>query len=261
MPSPRPLVHPPWQSRGIVHGFFTRRGGVSTGLYAHLNCGPGSDDDPGHVQHNLRLCAQTLRLDNLALVRQVHSADIVLIEPDTMMTSRTRRADGMVSRCAGVGLGILTADCAPVLMIDAATGVIGAAHAGWRGAVAGVTDALLDAMRTQGAQTIEAVVGPAIGLQSYEVGEDFVRTATAMDRRVADFLASADQGQRFDLTGYVRARIQRCGAKTSVLSHDLSHDTYLNEADFFSYRRSTHRNESDYGRQLSVIGLLPPQKT
>lgn len=240
----------------IRHGFFTREGGVSAGIYASLNCGPGSDDDPKAVAENRSRAMALLDLPAEALVTvyQMHSADVAVVEGP--WPGETPRADAMVTTRPGVALGILTADCAPVLFADGRAGVIGAAHAGWRGAVGGVLDNTVAKMVQLGARksAIVAAVGPCIGQRSYEVGPEFPAPFLAEDAGNADFFApSPRQGRHlFDLPGYVSRRLARLGV-TEVTR--VPADTCRDESRFFSYRRTTLRGEKDYGRQLSAIVL------
>ncbi len=244
---------------GIRHGFFTRRGGVSHGLYASLNCGPGSRDDPDAVSENRARAMTTLELpaDALATLYQVHSGDVVTIEAPFAAEARPR-ADAMVSRRPGIALGILTADCVPVLMADGEAGVIGAAHAGWKGALSGVVDKTLAAMEALGARRsrIVCAVGPCIRQGSYEVGPEFPAAFLAERPENEAFFAESDRPghHRFDLAGYVRMRLQQCTVGTI---DDVGLDTRDDDRRFFSYRRCCLRGEADYGRQLSAIALAP----
>ena len=236
---------------GVAHGFFSRRGGVSTGQYDSLNCGPGSGDEAAHVAENRRRAAAALGLDVLRTCYQVHGTRVVTVEDDA--TETRVEADALVSRARGIALGVLTADCAPVLFHDPAAGVIGAAHAGWRGALAGVVEETVAAMEALGAarNSLRAVVGPCIAQASYEVGPDFPE---AFRDGNAFFEAGLRAGHwQFDLPGYVMARLARLGIGEAVA---LGHDTYDDEERFFSYRRSCHRGENDYGRCLSAIALV-----
>ena len=241
---------------GVAHGFLGRKGGVSTGMTAGLNVGTGSADDPAAIAENRRLAGNAvLPGARLATVYQVHSADCVMAEawdlPDRP------RADALVTDRPGLLLGILTADCAPVLLADADAGIVGAAHAGWKGAIGGVTDATVSAMEKLGARRdrIAAAIGPCIARTSYEVDEDFARRFEAADPANERFFASGRPGHfQFDLEAYVAARLAAAGV-TRI--ETLGLDTYADEARFFSFRRATHRGEPDYGRQISLIGLAP----
>lgn len=240
----------------IRHGFFTRRGGASEGIYASLNCGLGSNDDKSHVHENRRRAMREIGLaeDALRTVYQIHSANVVTIGAGFEDTAATR-ADALASAQPGIALGVLAADCAPVLLADSESGVIGAAHAGWRGAVSGVIEATIAAMVGLGAEPrrITAVVGPCIAQQSYEVGVEFPQPFQAQDPANGRFFApgSRDGHLQFDLPGYVLSRL--AGAGVSAASA-VGADTYADE-DLFSYRRTCHRGEPDYGRNLSVIAL------
>jgi YfiH family protein len=243
---------------GVVHGFFTRRGGVSTGIYEALNCGPGSDDDPAAVAENRRRVTAALGLERAPLVslHQVHSAEALTLAAAPDPQAPRARADAMATDRSGFALGILTADCAPVLLADPHARVIGAAHAGWGGAFTGVLEAAVSAMAGLGAapQRIVAAIGPTIGPASYEVGPDFVARATALDARAEGFFRPGTRPghPHFDLPGYVAERLRAAGLATV---HDLARDTYADEAGCFSYRRATHRGEPDYGRMVAAIAL------
>jgi YfiH family protein len=233
---------------GIAHGFFTREGGVSGGIYASLNLGAGSQDDPQKVAEN-RIRVEAEIGGRLVTQYQVHSAKVVTV------TSGDEReeADAMVTATPGLALGILTADCGPVLFADAQAGVIGAAHAGWKGAHGGVLENTVSAMEALGATRnhITAAIGPCIAQASYEVGPEFREKFTQAD--AAFFQSSPRAGHYlFDLAGYIRMKLHDCGLHKMDC---LAMDTYEDEARFFSFRRTTHRGEPDYGRQVSVIVL------
>jgi YfiH family protein len=242
---------------GIAHGFFTRRGGVSRGIYDSLNCGLGSKDDSEAVDENRRRAATALDLGPEALVTlfQIHSATVVAVGK-TWAKAQRPRADALVTRTPGIGLGILAADCAPILFADAESGVIGAAHAGWKGARIGVAEATVGAMESLGAdrRRIDAAVGPCIGAASYEVGPEFPHPFLADDPDNTRFFAAARRPEHFlfDLAGYVTGRLRRLG-----LRHvdRIDRDTCAESQEFFSYRRSVLSGESDYGRAISVIAL------
>lgn len=237
------------------HGFFGRRGGTSTGDMAGLNVGYGSSDDRGAIAENrARAIAAVLAGAELATVHQVHSATAVAVEHPWAQDQRPH-ADAMVTDRPNLLLGILTADCAPVLMADAEAGVVGAAHAGWRGALAGVTDSAIAAMEGLGArrERIAAAVGPCIGQASYQVDETFRGRFLGLEPASDRFFALGPEGRpHFDLTAYVAARLTAAGI-ASVEALGL--DTYADADRFYSYRRSTHRGEADYGRQLSCIAV------
>lgn len=237
---------------GMPHGFMTRRGGVSSGLAAGLNVGLGSGDDGAAVAENRRLAAEAvLPGAPLVTVYQVHSADVVVVEEPWGEHERPK-ADALVTRRRGILLGIVTADCAPVLLADAAAGVVGAAHAGWKGAHGGVIEATVVAMERLGARRgdIAAAVGPCIAQMSYEVGADFPEGFLSSHAR---FFEPGRAGRfQFDLEGFVA----QCLADAGVGAVErLGLDTYADEERFFSYRRATHRDEGNYGRQFSLIGL------
>ena len=247
----------------VAHGFFGRTGGVSDGLYESLNCGPGSGDARGNVIENRRRVRDALEAAALVTLGQVHGAHVITVaEPWPIGATReedTRHiplGDAMVTATPGIALGILTADCAPVLFADGEARVIGAAHAGWKGALGGVLEATLDAMEALGAARprIPAAVGPCIGWANYEVGDEFRARFVAADTRNARFFAPGDRAAhvRFDLAGYAADRLARAGVDRI---ETLDACTYARPADFFSFRRATHRGEPDYGREISAIVL------
>jgi YfiH family protein len=237
------------------HGFLGRRGGVSVGALAGLNVGYGSKDDRAAIDENRRLGIAALLPDaKLATVHQVHSAEVVHAEAPWPMDGRPR-ADAMVTDRPNLLLGILTADCAPVLFADHKAGVVGASHAGWRGALAGVTDSTIAAMERLGARrdNIHAAVGPCIGQASYEVDDDFRARFVTIDPDNARFFAAGPAGKpHFDLEAYVVRQLIAAGVGEVEA---LNLDTYADPERFYSYRRATPRGEADYGRQLSAIAL------
>lgn len=239
----------------VPHGFFGRGGGVSTGSMWGLNAGYGSGDDREHIVENRRRAASRLLPEaEIITVHQIHSPDCVIVD-DPWPESDRPRADALVTDRPGLLLGVLTADCAPVLLADPAAGVVGAAHAGWRGALAGVTDTAIEAMERLGATRdgIVAAVGPCIDQASYEVDEGFRDRFLADDPDNARFFAAGTSGKpHFDLPAYVVHRLIAAGLG-EVESVRL--DTYAEPDRFFSYRRSTHLGEPSYGRQISLIGL------
>ena len=239
----------------LPHGFLGRRGGVSTGVHAGLNVGLGSDDDRDAIIENRRRAAEAvLPSGRLVTVFQVHSADAVTVADPWDDTARPH-ADALVTDRPGLALGILTADCAPVLLADLEAGVVGAAHAGWKGAIGGVTDATLAAMERLGArrERIAAAIGPCIARASYEVDDAFARRFEEADPANERFFAPGKAGHhQFDLEAYVAHRLAAAGV-TRIAALGL--DTYADEDRFFSFRRATHRGESAYGRQISIIGL------
>ncbi|WP_432768110.1 MAG: peptidoglycan editing factor PgeF [Sphingopyxis sp.] len=240
---------------GVPHGFFGRRGGVSAGELASLNCGLGSGDDPALIAENRRRVADAV-LPGAALagLYQVHGSRCVIVDGDTDLAGRPE-ADALATRTPGILLGVLTADCVPVLLADRAAGVVGAAHAGWKGAIAGVTDATLDAMESLGAQRgrIAAAVGPCIARASYEVDDGFVQRFIADDPGNERFFAAGKPGHAmFDIAAYVAARLAAAGVARIAIG---GQDTYAERDDYFSYRHACHQGENSYGRQMSVIGL------
>jgi polyphenol oxidase len=242
---------------GVRHAFFTREGGVSGGLYASLNGGQGSDDAAAHVNENRARMAAALAVtpSHFITAYQVHSPDVVVAEEPWTRETRPR-ADAIVTRVPNLGVGVSTADCGPVLLADAEARVIGAAHAGWRGALAGVIEATVAAMERLGAQRprIVAAIGPMIRQPNYEVGPELVARFRAADPDNARFFApSAREGHAmFDLAGYVAARLAAAGIERV---EDLALCTY-GDARFYSYRRATHRGEPDYGRHINAIALV-----
>ncbi len=240
---------------GTRHGFLGREGGVSGGIYAGLNVGLGSADDPAAVAENrARAVAAVAPEATLATLHQVHSAEVVTITAGFADADRPR-ADGLVTDRPGLALGVLAADCAPVLFADVEAGVIGAAHAGWRGALYGVCSATVAAMETLGArrERIAAAIGPCIARRSYEVDDAFAARFTAVDPAFDAFFGRGRAGHRqFDLEGFLVARLATEGlARVEAIGLD----TYANPDRFYSYRRTTHCGEPDYGRQLSLIAL------
>jgi hypothetical protein len=243
----------------VRHAFFTREGGVSEGLYTSLNGGLGSGDDPARVVENRRRMMQQFAFPEEALVSlyQIHSPEVIAVERPWPRLERPR-GDAMVTRVPGVALGVATADCGPVLFADPFGGVVGAAHAGWRGTLAGVLEATIEAMERLGADRsrIVAVLGPTISQAAYEVGPEFVTQFRDADPASDGFFRSGERGGHafFDLPGYIGARLEAA----NIGEHEtLGHCTYTEENHFFSYRRATHRGEPDYGRLISAIALTP----
>lgn len=242
---------------GIRHAFFTRAGGVSDGIYASLNGGVGSEDSPAKVAENRARMAAALSVapDRFLTCYQIHSPEVVVAETPWPASERPR-ADAIVTRTPELGIGVSTADCGPVLLADGEARVVGAAHAGWRGALTGVIEATVAAMERLGARRarIVAAAGPMIRQRNYEVGTDLIERFTAADPDNARFFASGEhQGKAmFDLAGYVVQRLERAGV---VQIEDLGLCTYADPATFYSYRRSTHRSEPDYGRHINAIAL------
>jgi YfiH family protein len=240
----------------LRHAFFTREGGVSDGIYASLNGGLGSRDKMDHVRENRARMANAMGVApaNFLTAYQVHSPDVAVAE--TAWDSTTRpHADAIVTRNPDLAIGITTADCGPVLLADPKAGVIGAAHAGWKGALTGVLESTISAMETLGAERngIIAAIGPLIRQRSYEVGAEFVARFTAADPGYAAFFIASERAEHamFDLAGFIRARLEQAGV---LMIDDLGNDTYADDR-FFSYRRSVHRKEPDYGRLIHAIAL------
>jgi YfiH family protein len=241
---------------GVPHGFLGREGGVSSGLLGGLNVGLGSGDDRAAIAENRRRAtASVLPESRLVTLHQIHSPDAIAVTAPFPDDARPH-ADALVTDRPGLLLGVLTADCAPVLLADAQAGVVGAAHAGWKGAIGGVTDAAIAAMEKLGAQRdrITAAVGPCIARASYEVDDAFFRRFLEDDGENERFFSMGARPDRhqFDLEAYVAARLAAAGIATVAL---LGLDTYADERRFYSFRRATHRGEPDYGRQISLIGL------
>ena len=241
----------------VRHGFFGRAGGVSNGLYRSLNCGYGSDDDPEAVTENRVRATAACGVPSSALCSayQVHSAEALAVTAP-WPRDEAPRVDAMATATPGLALAILTADCVPVLLADREAGVIGAAHAGWRGALNGVLEAAVEAMLSLGARAreVKAVIGPAIGATSYEVGPEFPALFLARNPQDEDLFVSAKQDGHvlFDITGYVARRLHGLGLGAVAATGG---DTCAEADRFFSYRRSVHRNEPDYGRNISIVAL------
>jgi YfiH family protein len=244
------------EAPGVRHGFFTRQGGVSTGLYASLNGGVGSKDDPRAVAENR--CRMALHLGvepwHLLVPYQIHSADALIVERPF---DERPRCDGLVTATRGLALGVTGADCGIALFVEPQAQVIGAAHAGWKGAFTGILEATLTQMEKLGAERgkIVAVLGPTIGPESYEVGPEFVERFVQSSSALKGFFKPSprDGHAFFDLPGFIGWRLQNAGVASFT---NLALDTYADEARFFSYRRCTHRREPDYGRQIAAIALV-----
>ena len=257
-PLPEPIISPLFEEatrKGIRHGFFTRRGGVSEGLYRGLNVGLGSDDAREKVEENRRRVSGWFGLapDRLATVNQVHSPDVVVV--DATYDGNRPKADALVTASPGVILGVLTADCGPVLFADTEAGVIGAAHAGWKGALGGVLENTILAMQSLGArrEAITACLGPSISGANYEVGPEFVDRFLAQNADFAVFFrpSSKPGHAMFDLQGLTVKRLTDAG----IRAESLNICTYADPDSFYSYRRTTHAGEPDYGRQISAIAI------
>jgi len=241
---------------GLRHAFFTRNGGVSGGVYASLNGGLGSDDDPAHVAENRRRMAEAMDVspEHFLSVWQIHSPDAVTVSGPWEGAVRPR-ADAMVTRTEGLAIGVTAADCGPILLVDPNARVIGAAHAGWKGALTGIVESTVAAMEKLGADRagIVAAIGPLIRQHSYEVGSEFVERFMEADAENAPFfIPSTREGHAmFDLAGFIRMRLENAGV---LMIDDIGVDTYSDER-FYSYRRSVHRKERDYGRHVHAIAL------
>jgi hypothetical protein len=255
---PRPMTSPMLGEKSghrIAHGYFTRTGGVSQGLYRGLNVGLGSADDRDSVLENRRRVAGWFGqpLERLATLHQVHSPNAVIVGAD--YAGERPQADALVTATPGLVIGVLTADCGPVLFADPEAGVIGAAHAGWKGALDGVLEATIEAMVSLGAlpRRIIASLGPSISQQNYEVGAEFVERFIARDPGFAEFFAPSQRPGHamFDLPALTLRRLENAG----VQAEKLDVCTYADEEGFFSFRRTTHRKQDDYGRQISAISL------
>ena len=247
------LTHPLLQD--TRHGFFTRKGGASSGLFAGLNCGRRSTDQSEMVAINRARVAAAMGVapEGLATVKQIHSADVVtLTDGDDVVATRDIAADGLVTNRRDLALAVLTADCQPILLADSRAGVIGACHAGWRGALGGVIEATVQAMRTLGATQIRAVIGPSISQRAYEVGHDFMEDFLAEDPDHHRYFAGGPNGKpMFDLPSFGLSRLRDAG----VVAEWSRHCTYSDPDRFFSYRRATHEGQVDYGRLISAISL------
>ena len=252
-----PITSPLLEHPSLAHGFFTRGGGVSTGLYASLNGGTGSRDDRAAVVENRRRMAEALGVsaDRLVMPHLVHSPDAVIVTGPFTDADRPR-CDGLATRTPGLALGVTGADCGTVLFADPEAGVIGACHAGWKGAFTGVLESTVEAMLLLGARlaSITAILGPTIGQASYEVGPEFkARFCDADTALSAFFTGSARQNHYlFDLPGFIGHRVLATGVGGF---EDLALDTYADEDRFYSYRRASHRGEADYGRLVAAIAL------
>lgn len=250
---------PTLASPGIRHAFFTREGGVSEGIYQSLNGGIGSRDAPDKVRENRARMAAALGVAPTHLVScyQIHSPNVI-VAATPWTRENTPRADAIVTRVPGLAIGVSTADCGPILFADAEAGVIGAAHAGWKGALTGVLEATIAAMEKLGAQRarIHAALGPLIRQPNYEVGAEFVERFKAADTANEKFFAPSSKAGHamFDLPGYITSRLKAAEIKSV---EDLGLCTYADPARFFSYRRTTHRAEPDYGRHVNAIAIIP----
>lgn len=252
-----PVLSPALTKAGIHHAFFTREGGVSTGIYAGLNGGLGSDDDPAAIRENRARMAAYMGVtpEHFLSLYQVHSPNVIPVEAAWGVAERPN-ADAMVTDQASFALGIGTADCGPILFADPEAGVVGAAHSGWKGAIGGVLEATISAMEAKGARRNRMIValGPMLSQDNYEVGPDFVTQFTAQNAANARFFrpGTRETHPHFDLPGYIVSRLER--AEVGIIEN-LALCTYADEARFYSYRRKTHRKEADYGRLIAAIRL------
>lgn len=243
---------------GIAHAFFTREGGVSEGVYASLNAGLGSSDDPANVLENRARMATMLGVapGNLVTAYQVHSTNVMVAETP-WAPGEAPRCDAIVTRMPGLAVGAASADCGPILFADAEAGVIGAAHAGWRGALTGILESTLATMETLGAELrdIHVALGPMISQANYEIGADFLDSFLEADESYARFFVPANRPNHamFDLPGFIVHRLEQAGVRHI---ENLGLCTYADPARFFSYRRMTHLGEADYGRHISAIALV-----
>jgi YfiH family protein len=242
---------------GVSHGFFTRQGGVSSGYYSSLNGGLGSNDTKANVTENRARMAAALGVEPRRLLTafQIHSPDVAVVEAPWALEARPN-ADAIVTRTPSLAIGVTTADCGPILLADPQAQIIGAAHAGWRGALSGVVEATVDAMERLGAERgqIRAAIGPMIRQSNYEVGPDLIAHFVAADPGNERFFAPAPRPHHalFDLGGYIAARLKGAGIQRI---EDIGLCTYADPDRFFSYRRSSHRAEADYGRHVNAIAL------
>lgn len=256
MNTPSPIQSGTLNDLGFRHGFFTRFGGVSSGIYGGLNVGLGSNDMRSNVVENRSRVANYFGLDSTSLISpyQIHSSDVVEVR-DPWEEGYRPKVDALVTSNPNIAIGILTADCGPVLLADRENRVIGAAHAGWKGATGGVLDNTVSAMETIGAEreNIIAILGPTISQENYEVGPEFVDRLIDIHPDNQDYLVESEKPDHamFDLPAYVIARLTIAGVKAFWTEHC----TYADEEKFFSFRRTTHRNEPDYGRQIAAISL------
>ncbi|MEO0544043.1 MAG: peptidoglycan editing factor PgeF [Pseudomonadota bacterium] len=244
---------------GLRHAFFTRESGISKGIYQGLNTGLGSNDERQNILENRTRVTRYFRNDEqtiLAGCHQVHSADVITIDANADPSDRPK-ADALVTKIGGVPLTIQTADCGPILFADDQAGVIGAAHAGWKGATTGVVENTITAMEALGAerQNISAVLGPTISQANYEVGPEFAARLIALDANNEQLLIASEKAEHFmfDLPAFILLKLKQSGVTKNSWT---GHCTYADESRFFSYRRTTHRREPDYGRQTSAIMLI-----
>lgn len=246
---------PPFKTHSLLssrHGFFGSKGGVSKGVYESLNAGERSDDDPLNVQENRRLIAQALGAEHLVSLSQIHSDRVEII---TSAPEQALEADGLVTTVKGLAISALHADCGPILLEDVENGIIGACHAGWRGALGGIIESTIAAMCETGAQTdrIKAVLGPCISQKNYEVGDNFKSEFIEIDESYEKFFENNAKGiPHFDLPAFILSRLKATGIENCAWTGDC---TYAGENNYFSYRRNTHKGIKGYGRNISVIIL------
>lgn len=244
------------EAGGLRHGFFMRTGGVSEGLYASLNCGRGSNDERDRIEENRARVAARLGTSPASMIgpHQIHSPKTV-IATAAWKPGEAPEADGIVTNVPGLAIGVLTADCAPILMADREAGIVAAVHAGWKGAQAGVIESAIEAMESLGArpERLSAAIGPAISQAAYEVSVEFQAVFLSAGESNAQYFTQREGGRpHFDLPGYINGRLRSKGVANI---QDIGTCTYANELILFSYRRTTHRAEPDYGRQISAILL------
>ncbi len=256
--TPGYLSAPSLRTVGVSHAFFTREGGTSSGVYASLNGGVGSKDDAAAVAENRARMAKVIGVDaaHLLVPFQIHSADALHVHAP-WATGERPRCDGLVTATRGLALGVTGADCGMILFADGKNGVVGACHAGWKGALTGILESTIAAMETLGALRahIHCALGPTIAQASYEVGPEFVERFAATDREHARYFipSERDGHAMFDLPAFIAMRLERANVGSF---HDLAQDTYANDEKYYSYRRSVHRKEPDYGRLVSAIALV-----
>jgi YfiH family protein len=243
---------------GVSYGFFSRLGGVSEGDFDSLNCGYLSGDSLERVSENRKRVSQALGSQSVVSLKQIHSNNVHIVD-GTWDANQVVEGDGMVTKDPGMALGVLGADCAPVLFSDPVSHIVGAAHAGWKGAVLGVTDKVIETMCVLGSdpENISVAVGPAIQIGSYEVGAEFYENFSSMSSIQCNaFFDFRDDTVYFNLPAYIVKKLEHAGINTM---ESLGIDTYANESEFFSYRRMCHRNEKQYGRQIGAIALTQPE--
>ncbi|MDC1095961.1 peptidoglycan editing factor PgeF [Pelagibacteraceae bacterium] len=238
----------------IKHCFFTRNNGCSSGIYKSLNCGPGSSDDDNNVTKNLSIVCNSIdiKLENLILMNQTHGNKVIIINEKNMLKKKIE-SDALITQLKGIALGVLTADCVPIILYDEINKIIGCIHAGWKGAIAGVIENTIDEFRTIGTKNIiHASVGPCIGFDSYEVSEDFYKNFLLRDLKNNSFFKKQRGKCYFNIRAFVINKLRNCDIKTI---NNVSFDTFKDSSNFFSYRRAQKLGEKDYGRCISTICL------